>query len=279
MSKIKSLTELATAMNESGEFGYKLNAWEKGGKQRLYLPKTFGYNTKKMSTSAYIAILQDKAVACVYIECPSQTDNWITSQQNDCKESLQGYVDYIMENFEFGFTGESMEVILNNAILDAEPVKGYYTEWRQVRVAINNFGKLATRNRQFVVRFEGTKNTAPRNFVPLSDAGFEYLGKEQMLDAYEEVPDYDQRAIDFKIYKEKRAQLEQEALAAYQQAEEAKLALKQTQMTQIAQSIVAGSDILHAWKAAGCPHPAPTEVVEAKKASGLNWNNFTSSIE
>jgi hypothetical protein len=33
-----------------------------------------------------------------------------------------------------------------------------------------------------------------------------------------------------------------------------------------------------AWKAAGCPHPAPAEVVAAKQASGLGWIQFTANL-
>lgn len=280
MDKTKSLSELALLLNNSGDFSYSVNPWEKGGKQRLYLPKKFGYNTKKMSTSAYIAIVDDKAIACVFIDCPSQPDSWIKSQQKEFAEHLQPYVDFCNEHFEFGFTTESIEVIMNNATLDAQPVKGFYTEWRQVRVAINNFGKLATRNRQFCIAFEGTKNTAPRTFVALTDAGYDYFGgKEKMLDAYEEVPDFDARAIQFAEWKAGETQRQEERLqqAAQQLLEEARK--KEELNAKMAIMVDDGANPLVAWKLAGCPHPAPAEVVEAKKASGLNWKQFSDSIK
>jgi hypothetical protein len=52
-------------------------------------------------------------------------------------------------------------------------VKGYFLEWRQVRIPINRFGKLATRNRQHIRVWEGPANLAPRGFVELSDAEYE----------------------------------------------------------------------------------------------------------
>jgi hypothetical protein len=189
--KHTTLAQLALALGKHAN----VSAREKNGKQRLYF-KGLGYNTKKMSTSAFIELRDGNAIAHCYIDCPSQHSSWISSQQDEVVASMQRYVRYIRMFFDFGVTGESIEVVMNNAILDAESVKGYFTEWRQQRVAINRFGKLATRNRQFVIAFEGTKNTAPRGFMPLSDAGYNELKNGyykgcQMLEPYAPVPDYD----------------------------------------------------------------------------------------
>ena len=190
MSKFTTLTELATAL------GKKTNVkpLEKNGKQRLYFG-SYGYNTKKMSTSAYLELRDGKAFSCVFISCPSQTSAWIESQQQEIRQQLEKYVRYLNRFFDFGTSGKLMDAVINNAILDAEELKGYYTAWREVRVKINSYGKLAIRNRQFVIAFEGTKNSAPRNFVELSDAAFEILkvirGGEDMLEPYAPIPDYD----------------------------------------------------------------------------------------
>jgi len=194
MKKITTLTELAAALGKKTN----VKAWEKNGKQRLYF-KGLGYNTKKMSTSAYIDLSDGNAIAHCYIDCPSQPSSWISSQQDEVVASMQRYVRYIRMFFDFGVTGDSIEVVINNAILDAEQVQGYYTEWRNVRVAINRYGKLAQRNRQFAVAFKGTKNSAPRGFVPLSDAAFEILSVvrkgEDMIEPYAQVPDYEGLAV------------------------------------------------------------------------------------
>ena len=190
MKKITSLTELAAAL------GRKTNvkAWEKNGKRRLYFG-SYGYNTKKMNTNAYIDLRDGKAFAAAIIDCPSQPSSWIQSQEQEIRDRLQKYVRYVERFFDFGILGTPVEVVINNAILDAEPVQGYYTEWRSVRVAINRYGKLAQRSRQFVVAFKGTKNDAPVGFVPLSDAAFRIINVvhkgEEMIEPYASAPDYE----------------------------------------------------------------------------------------
>ena len=188
MKKTLSIQELHTHL------GGKL--WEKGTMSRIYLNR--GYNTKKMSTKTYVYKTDagDFRVVCS-IDCASQHDNWIAKEEEAIIESLNESIAAIID--EHGVETEEMsaqpvDVIINNAILDAEPVQGYYTEWRQVRVAINSYGKLATRNRQFVVAFKGTANTAPRGFVSLSEPAFAVLASksngEEMLEPYAPVPDY-----------------------------------------------------------------------------------------
>lgn len=52
-------------------------------------------------------------------------------------------------------------------------VKGYSLRWEEVRIAINRFGKLATRNRQYINTYEGVESKTPKGFIELSDAEFE----------------------------------------------------------------------------------------------------------
>lgn len=280
MNKIITLSDLASAL------GKKTNVthWEKGGKKRLYFNGA-GYRTKKMTTSAFIDLSNDKATAVVCIECPSQPSAWIKSQEAEVAAHLEKYVRYCNRFFDFGTSGQPVEVVMNNAILAAEPVRGYYTEWRAVRVSINRFGKLADRNRQFVVPFKGTKDSAPRGFVPLSHKVFAYLKErgEQMMEPYTQVPDYDERAEAYATYQQcEQQRLEKEAAdkIVAEQKKEAKMAgLAKAAREDIESMTSQGVSLLAAWKAAGCVHPAPAEVVEAKKASGLNWNQFIASIK
>lgn len=195
MKKTLTLAQLA------GYLGGKL--WEKGTMCRIYLNK--GYNTKKMSTKTYVYKTDDGDFRVVCnIDCPSQHDNWIAKEEQAMVESVSARIIDIIE--EHGIEQEEVitmpvDVVINNAVLDAEPVIGYYTEWRQVRVAINSYGKLATRNRQFVVAFKGTKNNAPKNFTTLSETGYAILanrpGGEEMLEPYAPMPDYEQRAAKY----------------------------------------------------------------------------------
>jgi small-conductance mechanosensitive channel len=68
----------------------KLNKqiWSKGDLKRIYLNDA-GWNTKKMSTKTFI--FQDEnsnfKVSCK-IDCPSQSYNWIDSQEKEVKESV-----------------------------------------------------------------------------------------------------------------------------------------------------------------------------------------------
>lgn len=177
--------------------------WEKGTLCRLYI-NNVGYNTKKMSTKAHIDLNSFRVV--VNIECHSQPSQWIASQEAEVEQSLAKYARYARMIASKNAPAvetiakqvENIEIAIINEELAAEPVVGYYTEWRSIRIAINRFGKLATRNRQFVVPFSGNKSNAPRFFVPLTKEGFEYLSKrgEDMLEPYTEAPDYDAKAMD-----------------------------------------------------------------------------------
>lgn len=171
--------------------------WEKGTMSRIYLKE--GYNTKKMRTNVYVYknSTGDFAVYCD-IECDSQHSNWIASQEKEIVDQLtEKIADIVSEYGEemLEVSSEPVDVIVNSAILEAQPVKGYFLEWRSVRTPINRFGKLAIRNRQFVVSFSGDKNSAPRGLVELSEQAYEFLRNvrngEEMLEPYTAVPDYE----------------------------------------------------------------------------------------
>lgn len=56
--------------------------WRKHGKERIYLRR--GHASRKMSTSTFVYWDEEEkeyAVQC-YIYCPSQSRNWIKSQQD-----------------------------------------------------------------------------------------------------------------------------------------------------------------------------------------------------
>lgn len=76
----------------------KLNGklWIKGDLKRIYLDE--GFNTKKMSTKTYVYEKQDGSwgVSC-RIECPSQNDNWIISQEDKVIEDVEKNILEIIE--------------------------------------------------------------------------------------------------------------------------------------------------------------------------------------
>ena len=85
--KTITLQELALKLN--GKF------WSNNGKERVYLDR--GYNTKKMSTKTYIEVRNDEFVVRCFIDCPSQNDNWIESQQDQIIENVENEISEIIE--------------------------------------------------------------------------------------------------------------------------------------------------------------------------------------
>lgn len=279
MSKFTTLSELAAGLNKCTH-STRFKAWEKNDKKRIYIHGV-GYNTKKMSTKAWIEVGGDHPYIRVDIECPSQPQSWIDSQEQKIMEQYAAEIRYCRRYFNFELATQPIDVILNNSILAAETVIGYYTKWEVVRVKINSFGKLAARNRQFVVPFEGTKDSAPYTFAPLNEKAFVWLKQsgEQMLDAYETVPDYNELVIRLEEFQIAEKERKETLLREEEAKKDAQIQQTTEKYEKLLDLEAAGMPILIAWKTAGCPHPAPAEVCEAKKASGLNWNNFTASIQ
>ena len=78
MKQQLTIEQLAERMNRT--------VWSKGDLKRIYL-NGVGYNTKKMSTKAYIYQAQDGIFKVwLKIECPSQHSSWITSQEDKVRE-------------------------------------------------------------------------------------------------------------------------------------------------------------------------------------------------
>lgn len=175
--------------------------WSIWKDKRLYIKDTHIvdiYNTRKCKQDVYID-LSDGSLHC-FTGCPEQGNKWIENENNRVIDALAPLARLIRIACKLQkVTLEPVEVVMNNATLAAQAIQGYFTEWRQVRIAINRFGKLAVRNRQFVVAFKGTMNDAPRGFVALSDAAYKVLseirGGEVMLEPYANVPDYEAIAL------------------------------------------------------------------------------------
>lgn len=56
------------------------SVWEKGELSRIYM-NNVGYNTKKMSTKAFMFIKDGEIIFSATVECPSQDEGWIMSQE------------------------------------------------------------------------------------------------------------------------------------------------------------------------------------------------------
>lgn len=277
MNRFTSLVDLANGLNNCTDSS-NFKAWEKGGKKRIYI-NNLGHNTKKMSTKVWLE-LTDKVTAVCVMECPSQPLSWITSHKKEVLEYAERYVRYCRRFFALDMATQPVDVIMHNALLEAEEVTGYYTEWREVRVPINSFGKLALRNRQFIIPFIGSKASAPRTFVPCGPEGWEWLQKqgEFMLDPSAPLPDADERARLYAGWEEKEAARKIQALILSDQQAKEKADQDKVNNEKWHALISNGMDPLKAWKEIGCPHPCAMVVMEAKKTSGLNWKEFEASI-
>lgn len=82
-----TIEDLAVALNGK--------MWVKEDLKRIYLDE--GYNTKKMSTKTYVEIRNGEFVVRCFIDCPSQNDNWIDSQQDQIIESVGRKIEEIIE--------------------------------------------------------------------------------------------------------------------------------------------------------------------------------------
>lgn len=69
--------------------------WSKGELKRIYL-NNVGYNTKKMSTKAFIYEKDGDFRVSVNIDCPSQAYQWIESQEKEVRESILSNIEYII---------------------------------------------------------------------------------------------------------------------------------------------------------------------------------------
>lgn len=61
--------------------------WSKGDLKRIYLNDA-GHNTKKMSTKTFIFEKEGNFIVSCNIDCPSQPDQWIKSQQKEVIDSI-----------------------------------------------------------------------------------------------------------------------------------------------------------------------------------------------
>lgn len=175
--------------------------------KRIYI-NGYGFNTKKCKQTIYICL--ERFIAVCYTNCPSQTSQWCSSQSAQVVVQLEKYVRLArLINYNTKDQAKSIEQIeieMVNEALDLVPVMGVYTQWREVRVAINRFGKLATRNRQFMITFTGTMATAPKNFIPVEAEVFALLKDEEMLEPYKEPADRIKEIIAFAAYRKNQIQ-------------------------------------------------------------------------
>lgn len=176
----------------------KTNNWKN---KRLYI-QGVGYNTKKCKQSLYIDLSTFTVHAST--ECASQSDSWCDAQTEILLED-QGRIFAFARLLRIlcaeRKTYTPVAEVMQQALLDTAEVKGYYTEWRNVRIAVNSYGKMANRNRCFMIFCTTTKGSAPRSFVELPDKEYAacvaYYRGDKMMDPYTEAGYYIDCAIKY----------------------------------------------------------------------------------
>ena len=87
-TKNVTIEQLAERFNQT--------VWVKGDLKRIYLNDE-GYNTKKMSTKTFIFEKDGEFIVSCRIECPSQSYQWIQSQEKEVKESVSSRIEDFIE--------------------------------------------------------------------------------------------------------------------------------------------------------------------------------------
>lgn len=177
--KTRDLQEIARRINEKKDTP-KAGYFDKAAQPRVYL-SGIGYNTKKMQTKVWLQIEGDRIVPHCRVICDSQPRSWTESQENEILDTLRaGRLVRWLNRFHVAPTGDQLaeveQVMKDETLLDT--VYGVIPEWREVRVPINRFGKLATRNRLFLVLWAGPKINAPRRFEEISKSMFDVASKK-----------------------------------------------------------------------------------------------------
>lgn len=89
---IKNLAKMKTTIEHLAERMHE-KVWVKGDLKRIYLNDA-GYNTKKMTTKAYIYQSENGDFkVLVNIDCPSQHSNWIDAQEEELKEEILNKIE------------------------------------------------------------------------------------------------------------------------------------------------------------------------------------------
>jgi len=76
-------------------FRFEKSVWIKGDLKRIYVDA--GYNTKKMSTQAYVFETGGEFIVFCRVECPTQAIQWIKSQEEEIKESIYSKISDFIE--------------------------------------------------------------------------------------------------------------------------------------------------------------------------------------
>lgn len=85
------------------------NLWVKGDMKRIYLDR--GYNTKKMSTKTFIYEKDGEFKVSCWIECPSQSTNWINNERDRIIDNVENEISEALADSYFYIQSETGKAI------------------------------------------------------------------------------------------------------------------------------------------------------------------------
>lgn len=165
---LKVIADILNTVEGMPKAGY----FDKAAEPRVYL--SMGHNTKKTRTKAYLTVSWDKVVAHVKVTSEDRhgflmAASWTESQEQALLPAVEEIAEFVRAEL-LAPSGDAAaqvdQVLQDESLLDI--IHGVVPQWREVRVAINSYGKLATRNRLFLTLWSGPKINAPRKLEEIT---------------------------------------------------------------------------------------------------------------
>lgn len=122
--------------------------WSKGDLKRIYMNDA-GWNTKNMTTKTWIFINPNGKfeVAC-HINCPSQPDAWIVSQEKEVKENVYEKIEAAVA--EIGTVTDEVETVVHERLKDVK--------WRDVSRTVETKTEAIEKAIAELRKFKGDEN-------------------------------------------------------------------------------------------------------------------------
>jgi len=192
MSKVKCYSVRLESLISISEKAYKATAFD-GTTAIIPKSQVFGQDYDVQKSDAYWIsawILGQKE-----LQYSSKKESWFEKELSHASNEGVEIERHIPEDKEAVEVEPIAELVKEDKI-----VKGYYLRWEEVRIAINRFGKLATKKRQHIYTYEGVESKAPTGFEILTDEQFAVakLREGKMIEPYT-TPDF--TALPYEIEK------------------------------------------------------------------------------
>jgi hypothetical protein len=183
MSKVKCFSVRLESLISISEKAYKATAFD-GTTAIIPKSQVFGQDYDVQKSDAYWIsswILGQKE-----LQYSSKKESWFEKELSHASNEGVEIERHVPEEKEAVEVEPIAELVKEDKI-----VKGYYLRLEEVRIAINRFGKLATKKRQHINTYEGIESKAPKGFEILSNEQFSVakLREGKMIEPYS-TPDF-----------------------------------------------------------------------------------------